>query len=241
METATRRIEDEPHQPAGEPASIPDRRVGVATEVRNEIPLWACAIRTACCTVFAVSVLLFPVALTNLAGYRGGWAWASVLFGATGAAGGWWGWGQRGRLAAAAVLGSAGIALGLSMAGDAAYSYPRIKAEMNRIAVPEGFVAVDEKRHGFGGCIGSCPTLERRWMVAGTMGSVQERVTAALAASDFELGPWEPYFINGGYSDDQAEGRRGRLRFTAIATTTPAGGTPMVPENHLLVTFSLTS
>ena len=49
----------------------------MAMNLRSEIPLWARVIRTACCTVFAATMVLFAALLTNVAGYRGGWAWAA--------------------------------------------------------------------------------------------------------------------------------------------------------------------
>jgi hypothetical protein len=214
----------------------------MAMNVRNEIPLWARVIRTACSTAFAVSMVLFAALLTDVGGYRGGWAWAAMLFGTTGALTGWFGWGDgAGRPAVVTVLVVGGITFGLLLAEGPPYSAPRIKAQLDRIEAPEGFVKVGDERTGYGGCIGGCPAVARRWLVAGTLELAQRRITAALAAGGFELDGWEHREKYGGYSDEHAEGRRGKLRVTAIARNTASGGTPVVPENHVLVTVTMTS
>jgi hypothetical protein len=206
----------------------------MAMNVRSGFPLWVRVMRTVSLTALAVPMVLLAAVLTNVGGYRGGWAWASLLFGASFASAGWFGWTEgAGRPAVVMVLVVAGVIFGLLVAGASAYSGPRIKAEMDRIKAPEGFVKVDDQLSG-GGCIDSCPAMIRSWLVAGTLESAQQRITAALAAGGFEMGPWEQ-------SDDRAKGRHGKLRVTAITATTQHEGNPVVPENHVLVTVIMTS
>ncbi len=165
-----------------------------------------------------------------------------MLFGVTVAVAAWFGWCEgAGRPAVVAVVGVAGVIFGLLLAQGSAYSAPRLKAEMDLIKAPEGFIKVGDGRTGYGGCIGGCPAVDRSWLVAGTLESAQQRITAALAAGGVELDPWEHRDQYGGYSDERARGHRDRLRVTVIARTPESGGNPVVPENRVLVTVTMTS
>lgn len=213
----------------------------MAMKVRTNIPLWVRAMRTVSLAAAAFLMAVFAAVLTNVGGYRGGWAWASLLFGVSLATAAWFGWTEgAARPAVVTVLGVAGATFGLLLAGASSYSAPRLSEQLDRIKAPEGFVKVDDQRSGYGGCFGGCPTVDRRWLVPGSLESAQQRITAALAAAGFELGPWE-HWEQYQASDERATGRRGRLQVTAIARSSKHEGNPVVPEDRVLVTVTLTS
>ena len=68
--------------------------------------------------------------------------------------------------------------------------------------------------------------------------SAQQRITAALAASGFELEPSEHRVQARRLQRRARGGPRGRLRAPSSQGTPQSGGNPMVPENHVQVTVT---
>jgi hypothetical protein len=191
--------------------------------------------------VGAFGVFLF-LGLSGLGGVRGGWFWAAAVAATTGGLIGWWGWGARqGRTAVAAALGIAGIGFGLYMAQQSPLSHGRLRAEMDRIAVPPDFRKVDDRAGGWSMCFDVCPNLTRAWLVPGDAEEVEATAKRVFERQGFTMGEWGPDPVHGAVS---AEGRRGRLRvFLTLRADRMPAGTEMVavPAGHVSVDATLQS
>jgi len=182
-----------------------------ATETSEGRPV---PIRLARITAFALPVaatLAVVLAVAGIAGFRGGWLWASAIAAPAMAAVGWWGWGRgRGRLVATVAVALGGIALGLWISQEASLSHGRLRAAMDSIPLPANFEPTGDVSGGSTLCFDECTNYTRHWLAAGDAEQVQTQLRQVLEGQGFVVGDWGGRWA--GLGTATAEGHRGRLR-----------------------------
>lgn len=176
---------------------------------RENLPVRARLLRTACFAGLVTVAIFALFVITGVAGYRGGWLWASAIAAAAMATVGWLAWGEgRGRVVAAITVAVGGMLFGLWNSQEAALSHGRLRAAMDSIAMPPDFEHMGEVLGGWSVCFDECPSYTRYWIAAGDAEDVQAQLRELLATQGFVL---EQRGTNG-LGRDTVEGRRGRLR-----------------------------
>ena len=156
------------------------------------------------------------LAITGMAGGRGGWLTAPLLLALPVAATAWASWGphrQRQRVVTASI--ALAIALGVSASRSAHLTHARLWQQLDGTRLPSGLDRVDDEEFGNPLCLDTCPYVTRTFLARGTPGEWMPRFKAAFRAADFS--------VTSG-ADDEADASRGRLRArmaidTAVITT----------------------
>lgn len=176
---------------------------------RESLPVRARLLRTVCFAgLVTVAVFAFFV-ITGVAGYRGGWLWASAIAAAAMAPVGWWGWGEgRRRVVATITVAVGGMLFGLWNSQEAILSHGRLRAAMDSVAMPPTFEHTGDLAGGWSLCADECTSYSRHWIAAGDAEDVQTHLRERLAAQGFVLKERGASPLG----RDVVDGHRGRLR-----------------------------
>jgi hypothetical protein len=193
--------------------STGDRREAVGmvkrAATREDLPARIRLVRVACFAGPVTVALLAAFVVTGVAGYRGGWLWASAIAAAAMAAVGWWAWGAgRGRVVATITVAVAGMLFGVWSAQEAILSHGRLRSAMDSLALPPTFEHTGDEANGASLCFDECTSFTRHWIAAGDVADVQAQLRQLLASQGFVLEAPGTSRLG----RDTVEGRRGRLR-----------------------------
>jgi hypothetical protein len=180
---------------------------------------------------FAVTFLF--VAITGLAGWRAGWAWAAIAFALPGAALCWWLLRRAAsttRLRCTAAIAVLGATFGLYLASQAAPGFGRVDDGFRSLRVPPELRLTATERVGNPLCLDTCPTILRRYTAPGARDEVAQSMARDLMA--------QGYVVSNGFTDSLGHhsfsATRGARDLQVTLTPAPSGGTDV----RLLLTLT---